>query len=173
MHEDPHAVLTMFPWIEANQGLLSVAALALALAVAVWEWRRASAAERREREQAARDAKERVADFFRAADEIVAEFRQYVVEGRMELDARGPAYGDLPTVLVQGARGASEALRLLAHTGAVRPAAVIPVVNMARAMAGVETKEFGSSAPSFWEAHIKAQEDSLAEAIKKLDEQRP
>lgn len=164
---------TLWPWAEANQGLLSVIALIATLGLAFREWKRADAAERRERERTAREAAERVSAFFGAADEVVLEFRRYIEQGRAELEKRANQYMDQPGILVHAARGGSEALRILAGTGGVPPAAVMAVVNMARAMAGLEDRTTGPSIPDIWETKIQFQELALEQAIGKLDEQRP
>ena len=167
------ASLALCRRIEQNQGLLSLLALIATLMLAFGEWRRANAAELRERERTAREAKERIARFFAAADAIVDEFNRLVAEGRKELEAlHHSTYGAMPVVVTDAARGGSEALRLLANTGEAPPAAVMAMVNMARAMAGLDDNRSLSSAPGFWLGQISAQELALERAKAELDRHR-
>lgn len=163
---------TWWPWAEANQGLLSILALIATLALAFREWKRADDAERRERLRSEREARERIQEFFAAADAIVAEFRRLIQQGRDELALRPGQYSDVPGVWLHASRGGSEALRLLAASAGMRPAAVMAAVNMARAMAGIDAWRWGPSTGDFWNTQIEVIELALERAIAKLDEQR-
>lgn len=145
----------LFPFLEANQGALSVAALVLALAAFLWELYRANTQRQRELEQEIEEA-----------IILIEELEQYVVEG----DDDGPPAWDFFDEQQQSDEfsNIAAALRALAAAHVKKPTLSLPLLRAAQVaefMRGLSPKEFDVEADDLSQK-LSWIKDGVEEALK-------